>query len=224
MRRRNLVALVTALIVTTVVGLFAYPRIKVFGIDDGRTGFILLVACHAGTTLYSQLGYSVDAEIVPTRSDRLDSWIACKAINYHQTLLVTDTNWQSQNKALAMLVDHAQGCNDRRLSESEVARCKQAMTDSVDWLLDNGVEINPENGCGYLRNVASMSLDVEMFSLLLSRGADPSMRCARNESPPTTVLEDLELFLSWLEDGEFPDVRAAYLEMIEMASHHLSAR
>jgi hypothetical protein len=225
MRRRNLIALIITLTITTaVVGPYVYSRGNWYHIDDGWNGFSLLIACHAGTPLFSNVGFSLDAELVSERTARLDSWIACKAINQHQALLVSDTHWDMNNKALTMLVTHYQGCNDRRFTGNQIAKCKSAMADSIDWLLSNGVNVNPEGGCGYLRDIASTSLDVEMFAFLLSRGADPSIQCPRKDKPSTTVLEELELFLSWLDEGEFPDVEAAYLEMIEMTNQHLSGK
>ena len=222
MRRRNLIALIIALIITTVVvGPYVYSRGNWYNIDDGWNGYSQLVACHAGTPLFSNIGF---AELPSERTARLDSWIACKAINQHQALLVSDTRWDMNNKALAMLVTNYQGCNESRFAGNQVAKCKSAIVDSIDWLLGNGVNINPEGGCGYLRDIASTSLDVEMFAFLLSRGADPSIQCPRKDEPSTTVLEDLERFLSWLDDGEFPDTEAKYLKMIEMTNQHLSGK
>jgi hypothetical protein len=225
MRRRNTIALVAALIVTTaVVGPYIYSRYNWYNIDDGWNGYSLLLACHAGTPLFSNVGMGFDAELISERTARLDSWIACKAIKKHQALLVSDAHWDKNNKALTLLVSSYQGCNDRRWAENQVAKCKSAMVDSIDWLLSNGVNINPDGGCGYLRDIASTSLDVDMFALLLSRGADPRIKCPRKDKPSTTILEDLELFLSWQDDDEFPEVKAAYLEMIEMTNQHLSSK
>tara|TARA_R110000782_G_scaffold136486_1_gene228921 strand:- start:22 stop:468 length:447 start_codon:yes stop_codon:yes gene_type:complete len=138
-----------------------------------------LVACHSGTPLFARSGYGFEPDLPSEHTARLDAWIACKSIYAHREILVTHQHFDGNNSALLALVTKRFGCLDRRFDKAQSDLCESAIRKSIDWLLENGVEINPANTCGYLRATFTDVLDAKMFEFLLSRGASVETECPR---------------------------------------------
>ena len=92
-------------------------------------------------------------------------------------MLISAEDFDGRNTALLRLVTMHSGCSDDRFSQTQIAKCESAVFASIDWLLDKGVDLNPADSCGYLRETYSTVLDVDMFEFLLLRGASINSNC-----------------------------------------------
>ena len=198
--------------------------------DIGAQGPARLVACHSGTPLFANSGMGFRPDTLPSENTaRFDAWVACKSISAHRELLVSANNFDGRNTALGSLITMRSGCSDERFDQSQVATCESAIFASIDWLLEKGVQLNPADSCGYLRETYSTVLDADMFAFLLSRGASIDADCPSyifeleypdgNGRPLNwTIVDDLKLHRP-IFDGALPEyTEAQFARMLKLAA------
>ena len=231
-RSQIVITLTTIAVLGALLGPNIVSRLQWYGIDNGWNGATRLVVCHSGTPLFANAGLGFGADLPSERTARFDAWIACKSISAHRQILTSHQHFDGNNAALLSLATMRSGCLDRRFDKAQVALCESAISKSIDWLLEEGVEINPVDSCGYLRVTFADVLDAKMFEFLLSRGASVETECPRQssrrenrdgeiDSAPSNVIDDLKLNLSWLDVDEFPDEATQFADMIELAEASL---
>lgn len=194
-----------------------------------------LVACHSGTPLFANSGFGFRPEKLPSeRTAKLDAWVACRSINAYREMLISAVGFDGRNTALLQLVTMRSACSDDRFSRAQTAKCESAVFASIDWLLDKGVDLNPADSCGYLRETYSTVLDADMFEFLLSRGASINPKCPsllfQEEYPDGeeipldwTIADDVKLHRQMFEYDDAPpefiaDVETRFSRILKLAA------
>ena len=232
MTRRRFEFIATVLVAIAVLAAFVIPAVQarvswyyVGGSYDLRN---LLVTCEAASPIFRATGINSGiAPETPPLAD-IEVYLACKARDrLLPRRLFSQTGPFGQNKALNAIVERAPSCSSSDSLRAElIERCRQAHYDAVDWLLDQGVDINAGE-LGTILHTAIQQVDDEMFVFLLSRGADPRYRAplatddgSADEGPeehmdaePQSAVELLELQLTHLDESRFPDEAAALRRM-----------
>jgi len=214
---------------------YVVSRVSWYNMGIAANGPARLVACHSGTPLFANSGFGFPPEELPSETTaKLDAWVACKSINAHREMLISAIDFDGRNTALFRLVTMRSGCSDDRFSQSQVAKCESAVFASIDWLLDKGVDLNPANSCGYLRETYSTVLDEDMFEFLLARGASINSTCPSflfqeeypdGEEVPLdwTIVDDVNLHRQMFESDDAPpefieDVDSRFSRILKLAA------
>lgn len=194
-----------------------------------------LVACHSGTPVFANSGFGFRPETPPSENTaKLDAWVACMSINSHREMLVSGEDFDGRNTALLSLVTSRSGCSDDRFSRTQFAKCESAVFASIDWLLEKGVDLNPADSCGYLRETYSTVLDADMFEFLLRRGANINSDCRSflfeleypdGEEAPSdwTIVDDVNLHRQMFEYDDAPpdfieDIESRFSRILKLAA------
>jgi len=227
------IALVAVATIAYYVTLAVQARISWYYVGGKYETRNLLVTCEAGTPIFRTTGFDFGVAPKEPILSPLEVYLACKT---RDRLLENgrfeETGLFGQNSALTDVVQRATWClSSRDLPAELVSPCREAHFDAIDWLLAQGVDINAGELATILHFVI-FDVDEEMFSFLVSHGADPHFRPPASpvyggaedrlkelvDTEPKSAVELLEFQLANLDGSESPKIVAALRRMQNTAN------
>jgi len=191
---------------------------------DGKN---LLITCNSKTPSFMYGGGPIDTTFEEPLFSGLEVYFACRAANRNVDELIGATSTLSgNNPTMDDLVDQTTNCSHLSFSAEESQRCMQSFFDSIDWMIEKGVDLNHPNSCGYLHSTVH-KMNEKMFYFLLSRGADPNQLCPPEsavfgegverliDTDSKTVAQLLTVLLSQRTDQEKLTIVADWTRMLE---------
>ncbi len=235
MKAKTKISLVVGIGLAVALGILLKPaiqaRVSWYYVGELQ-GHTLLVTCEANTPKFRAIGFDFDdSQMLPPLSG-IEVMLTCAARNLLRERLVTETDMFGGTRALYDLVDSHGSCDGvRRRSKDFIDQCREAHHKAMDWMIANGADINSVSaGLGTPLHGTILELDEQMFNFLISRGADaylrppedtrnvdPALSALIDTTPPRTVVEELELQISRVDENEFPELVSAWQRMLARA-------
>jgi len=206
---------------------YVEARMSWYYLGDRLWGDNLLITCQTETPIFNYGGLSWETEAEEPFFSGLEVFLVCQTLERNIDVILAEKGQiYGGIRSLSDLVDGISGCGHRMFSPEETEVCATAYYDSIDWMIENGAEINPPDSCGYLP-ITVMTMDEKMFDFLLSRGADPNQLCpplvaefgdgveSLIDTESKTVAELITALLSEYTDEDKATIVAGWVRMLE---------
>ncbi len=224
---------VIAIAAASCVGLIAWSkpyveaRLSWYYLGDRLSGRNLLLTCLSEDPILKYGGTSHEARFDKLVLAKLEVFLACRTAGAYKDRLVAQTRvFDKANTTVHDLVSQQSWCGHPGFSDEQVGLCRDTTFEAIDWMIESGAALNPNNSCGYLHR-AVQQMNEEMFNFLLSRGADPAQRCPPDsiafgdgvdsliDTNSKTVSQQLTVLLSEYSDNEKNTLVSGWVRMLE---------